>query len=69
MERWRPEDGRPDRVGEYHAISGLRIDPAKVGNARVFRLWGYSLPIIIVDEEVKSALEAKGCTGGLVTEV
>ncbi|WNG42861.1 hypothetical protein F0U60_01190 [Archangium minus] len=68
VERWKPEDGRPDRVGEYHAISGLRIDPAKAGDARVFRLWGYSLPII-VDEEVKVALEATGCAGGMFTEV
>jgi hypothetical protein len=68
VERWKPEDGRPDRVGEYHVISGLRIDPAKAGNARVFRLWGYSLPII-VDEKVKAVLEETGCVGGKFTEV
>ncbi|MDC0711675.1 hypothetical protein POL68_24620 [Stigmatella sp. ncwal1] len=68
VERWRPEDGRPDRVGEYHAIEGLRIDPVKVGSARVFRLWGYSLPIIL-DKAVKVALEQSGCAGAKFTEV
>lgn len=68
VERWKPEDGRPDRVGEYHAIEGLRIDRVKAEDARVFRLWGYSLPII-VSEEVKAALEQKGCVGGKFTEV
>ncbi len=68
VERWKPEDGRPERVGHYHVICGLRIDPARVGNARVFRLWGYTLPII-VDEGVKAALEQVGCVGGRFTQV
>jgi hypothetical protein len=68
VERWGPEDGRPDRVGEFHVIEGLRIDASKAGSARVFRLWGYSLPIIVV-EEVKTRLEEAGCLGGKFTEV
>ncbi|NMO19569.1 hypothetical protein HPC49_26780 [Pyxidicoccus fallax] len=68
VERWTQEDGRPDRVGEYHAIQGLRIDPAKTGDARVFRLWGYTLPLI-VDDQVKVALEDAGILGGKFTEV
>lgn len=68
VERWKPEDDRPERVGEYHVINGLRIDRTKAGSTRVFRLWGYSLPII-VDEEVKAALEMRGCIGGKFTEV
>ncbi|MCY1029841.1 hypothetical protein OV207_00090 [Corallococcus sp. BB11-1] len=58
-----PEDGRPDRVGEYRSVIGLRIDTSKVGDARVFRLWGWHPPII-VDEEIKSALERVGIVGG-----
>lgn len=68
VERWKPEDGRPERVGEYHVIEGLRIDPAKAGQSRAFRLWGYTLPII-VDDELKAALEQVGCVGGQFTEV
>lgn len=68
VERWKPEDGRPDRLGEYHVIQGLHIDRLKAADARVFRLWGYSLPII-VDEEIKAALDMRGCAGGKFTEV
>ncbi|ADO76082.1 Conserved uncharacterized protein [Stigmatella aurantiaca DW4/3-1] len=49
-------------------IEGLRIGPVKAGNARVFHLWGYSLPIIL-DEEVKAALEQSGCAEATFTAV
>ena len=62
------KDGRPDRIGEYRAVSGLRIDKSKVGGARVFRLWGWHPPII-VDGELKQALEQVGIVGGCFEEV
>ena len=62
------EDGRPDRVGEYRSVIGLRIDKAKVGDARVFRPWGWPPPII-VDGEIKEALERSGISGGRFDEV
>jgi hypothetical protein len=65
---WTPEDGRPDKVGQYRAVSGLRIDPSKVGDARVFRPWGYR-GTLLVSEEVKEALERTGATGLEFTEV
>jgi len=65
---WTPEDGRPELVGEYHVVSGLRIDVSKVGDARVFRLWGWHPPII-VNEEIKDALERVGHVGALFTAV
>ncbi|RKH71274.1 imm11 family protein [Corallococcus aberystwythensis] len=65
---WSPEDGRPDKVGEYHVVSGLRIDTAKVGSAVVFRPWGYLLPIIL-DGQLKDALEQTGIVGGQFVEV
>ncbi|GMU09632.1 imm11 family protein [Corallococcus caeni] len=65
---WTPEDGRPDRVGEYHVVSGLRIDTSKVGDAAVFRPGGYLLPIIL-DEQIKAALEQSGIVGGQFVEV
>jgi hypothetical protein len=40
----------------------LRIDPAKVGGAQVFRTWGWRGPII-VSERVKLAMEGEGLTG------
>jgi hypothetical protein len=65
---WKPEDGRPDRVGEYRAVHGMRIDPTKVGGAKVFRTWGWSIALI-VSEDIKDALEHAGVTGMKFEEV
>jgi hypothetical protein len=65
---WTPEDGRPDKVGQYQAVYGMRIDPSKVGDARVFRPWGYRVTLL-VSEDVKEALERTGATGLRFTEV
>lgn len=59
---WKPEDGRPEKTGEYRAVYGLRIDPSKVGEARIFRTWGWDIALI-VSEEIKEALERLGATG------
>lgn len=56
------------RAGEYRSVSGLRIDTSKVGDARVFRLWGW-YPPIIVGGEIKDALERTGIVGGRFDEV
>jgi hypothetical protein len=65
---WKPEDGRPEKVGKYRAVSGMRIDPAKVGGAKVFRTWGWSIALI-VSEDIKEALEHAGVTGMKFEEV
>ncbi len=65
---WRPEDGQSEQVGEYRVVSGLRIDPTKVGDARVFRTCGWSIALI-VSEEVKQAIEAEGVSGTRFVEV
>ncbi len=65
---WTPENGQPAKVGQYRVVAGLRIDPSKVGDTRVFRLWGYHLPII-VDGQLKEALERSGIVGGWFDEV
>jgi hypothetical protein len=66
--RWTPQDGRPDRVGQYRDIDGLRIDPTQVGDARVFRTWGWSIALII-SEELKQSLERIHATGVRFTPV
>nr|WP_309889867.1 DUF1629 domain-containing protein [Archangium sp.] len=68
VEYWRPEDGQPERVGEYQSVMGLRIDPTKVEDAHVFRPWGWTL-ILLVSEDVKQSLEREGLTGLRFTEV
>lgn len=68
VERWTPEDGRPEKVGQYRDIYGLRIDPARVGTAKVFRPWGWTVALI-VHEDIKHALERAKATGVKFTEV
>jgi hypothetical protein len=65
---WRLEDGQPERVGEYRKVSGLKVDPAKIGDAHIFRPWGW-LVVLIVSERVKQALEDEGVTGIQFVEV
>jgi hypothetical protein len=65
---FKPEDGQPEKVGEYRVVAGLRIDPTKVGDARIFRPWGWTVALII-SEDLKQALEREGITGTRFTEV
>jgi uncharacterized protein DUF1629 len=65
---WLPEDNRPDKVGQYRDIGGLKVDPEKIGDADVFRPWGWTV-ILIVSERVKQALEQEGITGTRFIEV
>jgi hypothetical protein len=62
VEHWKPEDGRPEKVGEYSYVHGLKVDPTKVGDADIFRTWGWRVAMII-SEPLKEALEAQGLTG------
>ena len=59
---WKPEDNRPEKLGEYRAVYGMRIDPTKVGDARIFRPWGWRVALVI-SEDLKQALEQEGITG------
>ncbi len=65
---WKPENGQPDKVGEYRVVAGMRIDPTKVGDARIFRPWGWPVALI-VSEDLKQAMEAEGITGTRFIEV
>ncbi|HYO66305.1 MAG TPA: DUF1629 domain-containing protein [Archangium sp.] len=65
---WKPEDGRPEKVGQYREVYGMRIDPSKVGDAKVFRPRGYK-GTLIVSEDIKEALERTGATGTEFREV
>ncbi|WP_395846916.1 imm11 family protein [Cystobacter fuscus] len=59
---WKPEDDRPDKLGGYRNVRGLKVDPEKIGEANVFRPWGW-LVTLIVSERVKQALEEERITG------
>ncbi|MCP3136720.1 imm11 family protein [Pyxidicoccus xibeiensis] len=68
VEYWREADGRPEKVGRYRKVAGMRVDPLKAGQAKVFRPWGWSVSLI-VGEDIKQALEEMGATGVRFTEV
>ena len=68
VQRWTPEDGRPDKVGQYRSVIGLRVDPTKVGEARILRPWGWTVALII-SEDLMQAMEAEGFTGTKFLEV
>ncbi|WP_044185813.1 imm11 family protein [Hyalangium minutum] len=65
---WTHEDGVPHKVGQYKSVRSLRVDPSKVGGARVFRLAGWE-GVLVVSEELKGALEGIGATGTRFEEV
>jgi hypothetical protein len=62
-----PEDGQPEKVGEYRVVRGLRIDPAKAVGAHLFRPWGWT-GALLVSEDLKHSLEREGITGTRFTE-
>jgi hypothetical protein len=65
---WTHEDGVPHKVGQYRDVRDMRIDKAKVGNAKVFRPEGWQV-VLVVSEEIKDAMEAMGATGTRFQEV
>ncbi|MBZ4417663.1 imm11 family protein [Myxococcus sp. RHSTA-1-4] len=68
VQYWKPEDNRPEKVGQYRGVIDMRIDRTKVGDAKVFRTWGWKIALI-VSEGIKSALERTKPTGMTFTEV
>jgi hypothetical protein len=68
VQRWQPEDEEPGKTGEYRSIIGLRIQPAEVGDARIFRSWGWRIALI-VSEDIQQAIEAEGISGVRFTAV
>ena len=65
---WTHEDGLPHKVGQYASVRDMRIDPSKVGGAKVFRAQGWLGPLII-SGELKDALERASITGVKFEEV
>jgi hypothetical protein len=65
---WKPEDNRPDKLGQYRVVAGMRINPKQVGDAHVFRPWGWRVALI-VSEHLKEGMEEEGITGTRFVEV
>ncbi|WP_426748195.1 DUF1629 domain-containing protein [Myxococcus faecalis] len=65
---WKPEDERPDMLGQYRSVFGMKLDHSRVGDAKVFRTWGWPVALI-VSEDIKTALERANITGAEFEEV
>ncbi|NNC09477.1 hypothetical protein HJC10_42545 [Corallococcus exiguus] len=68
VDYWSEEDGIPEKVGKLFSISDMRIDPSKVGDAKVFRPSEWRVALI-VSEDIKSAMERAGVTGAVFEPV
>ncbi|WP_233261529.1 imm11 family protein [Vitiosangium sp. GDMCC 1.1324] len=68
VQYWKPQDNRPDKLGEYRAVYGMRIDSAKVGDARIFRPWGWRVALIVAGD-IKQAIEDTNLSGARFVEV
>jgi len=60
--RWTAEDGQPERIGDYHAMDKLIIDPGRTGGLDLFRVAHYTVALI-VSERLKNAMEEAGLLG------
>ena len=63
-----PQRDDIEKWGPYHGVMGLKIDPAAVGDAQVFRPWGLESRML-VSERIKRAMEEEGITGARFDEV
>jgi hypothetical protein len=62
VQRFSAEDGLPDRIGDYHAMDKLMIDPARTGGLDFFRITHYHVALI-VSERLKRAMEDEKLLG------
>jgi hypothetical protein len=65
---WTHENGVPHKIGQYMSVRDMRVDRARVGDAKVFRPEGWA-GTLIVSGEIKDALERMGATGIRFEEV
>jgi hypothetical protein len=54
--KWKPEDGRPDKIGEYRMVTNLTIHPNHTNSRHIFRIRGWEIALI-VSEDLKKAIE------------
>jgi uncharacterized protein DUF1629 len=53
--RWQEGDGQPDRIGQYHSIPTIRIDPLRTQGHHVFRILNWPVALF-VSGVIKNAL-------------
>jgi hypothetical protein len=55
-------------LGTFRDVKKAVLDITRAGDARLFRLWGWEM-MVIVREDVKTAIEEAGITGGRFTRL
>jgi hypothetical protein len=60
--KWMPQDGRPEKIGQYRTITHLTIDPSRCGPQHIFRIEGWEIALI-VSRALKEASESVADTG------
>jgi hypothetical protein len=60
--KWTIDDGRPDKIGKYRMIIGLKINPDIARGHLIFRITDWPIALVI-SEEVKILLETWSMSG------
>lgn len=47
--RWKDGDGQPERVGQFHSISKIRVDVARTHPHHAFRIENWRLALLVSD--------------------
>ncbi len=69
FDKWTENDGRPDKLGQYHYVSKLVLCRDAIPlDAHFFRIKDWDVALI-VSETVKNAMERVGCYGAEFTEL
>ena len=53
--KWTPQDGLPEKIGEYRMVTSLWVDPMSCQNAHIFRVQGWEIALII-SSDVKESI-------------
>jgi hypothetical protein len=59
---------RLQRLGTFRDVTKAVIDSKKIGDAPIFRLWGWEM-MVVVRENVKQVIEEAGITGCMFREI
>lgn len=60
--KWKGDDHRADKTGQYRQVTKLRINPEQAAACEIFRLWGWD-SAIIVSERIKREFQRENITG------
>ena len=59
---------RPWMLGTFRDVKRVVLDPDKIGDAQLFRLWGWE-DVVIIRDDLKYAIEETGISGCWFTEL